>query len=176
MELINGKPLSSTLPEEWQMTDEYNSHRPVLYAAIVNTKGKIMELGCGYGSTPLLKAFCDEKDRWLISLENDMTWALKFPSTTMASGDYNEAHIFTPCSVIFIDSRPGELRKDLIRDLANKAEVLVVHDTEEGALDIYGIREVLNGFTYRQDYKPEKWPGTSLVSNSIDVLKWIIPR
>lgn len=76
-------------------------------------------------------------------------------------------------SLLFIDSAPGEQRKDLVILHKNNAEVIVLHDTEPGAQSIYGITEVLNSFKYRLDYYPEGMPGTTALSNFVDVTKWV---
>lgn len=160
------------LPEEWQIIDDYSSHRPLLYKALKNTEGTVVELGCGYGSTVSIRKYCNSIDRRFVSLENDIEWCRKFEGTFNVSNDYNEAEVFMPCGLLFIDCRPGELRKDLIREYANKADVIVIHDTEDYALRVYEIEFLLPSFKHRIDYRPPGFPGTTAISNKIDLSKW----
>lgn len=164
-----------TLPEEWRSTNDYDSHIELLYTSLINTSGNAVELGCGYGSTLLIREYCEKNDRKFVSLENNTEWAKKF-SSHVVSENYHEADLFMPCGLLFIDSKPGEDRKHLIADYAHKADVIVVHDSEIGAEYVYGLSNVLNSFKFRLDYKPEGKPGTTAVSNFIDVRQWIIQK
>lgn len=173
-ESTNGKLLSSGLPEEWKSLNDYDSHRNILYTALINTSGIVLELGCGYGSTLLTRAYCLKNNRPFVSLDNDLEWGKKFEKTHIVSEGYKEADLFMPCDLLFIDSKPGEDRKDFIMAYANKANVILAHDSEIGAEYVYGMSNVLNTFRFRLDYKPEGKPATTAVSNSIDVSKWEI--
>lgn len=176
MESINGRPQSSTLPEEWLSRCDWDSHRNLLYRAIKNTNGTVVELGCGDGSTELIAVECEKEMRKFVSLDSNIEWVKKFPRTQYVSTDYSEAKIFMPCGLLFIDNAPGELRKELIRDYSHSADVIIAHDSESGAEYVYGMANVLSTFKFRLDYKPEDKPATTAVSNFIDVSKWIIPE
>jgi len=76
-------------------------------------------------------------------------------------------------NLIFIDSAPGDERKLLVDKYRDIADVIVIHDTEEGAQDIYGTRDVLNSFKYRLDYYPVGMPGTTALSNTVNVCEWV---
>ncbi len=115
--------------------------------------------------------------RDFICYENDIEWAKKFPLNygvilTFPEGYPNNR---TPKNekVVFIDSKPGEQRKLLIDKFSKTADVIIVHDTEDGANYVYGMKEILSTFKYRLDYQPEGKPHSSCVSNYIDVTKWI---
>jgi hypothetical protein len=69
--------------------------------------------------------------------------------------------------VVFIDHRPGERRKVDIERFRDKAEIIVVHDTDE---ESYMVNSVLNTFNFRHDYKVYR-THTTLVSNKVDVSK-----
>lgn len=163
-----------TLPEEWKITCDYDSHKPLLYCALQNNKEchPVAEFGSGFGSTFLLREYCQSHGMKFETWDTDKEWCLQTGATFVESCK----NISLPMGyIIFIDSKPGEERKDLIKNNKYKY-ILIIHDTEEGALDIYGIRDVLKEFKFRLDFKPEGAPGTTAVSNSIDVSKWIIPE
>lgn len=158
-------------PKEWESTNDYDSHRPLLYLAVTKMKHPIIEFGCGFGSTPLLKKYCEEIDSIFVSLETDKEWAGKFPGTFIIT-NYKNWNGIKP-SLLFIDSKPGEERKELIKQYTSHAWVIVAHDTEPGAEYVYGMSEVLNSFKHRLDYQPEGKPHTTAVSNFIDITQWI---
>lgn len=69
--------------------DTYSTHQPVLYSAVISTKGPIIEFGCGYGSTDMLHEICEKDHRILITLEDDLSWMEKFSSKYEGRG-YNK--------------------------------------------------------------------------------------
>jgi hypothetical protein len=155
------------VPEECQSTNDWDSHRPLLYLALTKTKGPIMEFGCGNGSTPLLKSYPP-----FHSFETNPEWALKFPETVLVA-DYMAIEPKEKISLLFVDCAPGEIRKHLIAKWNNHADVIVAHDTEVGANYVYGMADILNSFKYRLDYAPEGKPHTTAVSNFINVEEWL---
>jgi hypothetical protein len=68
-------------------------------------------------------------------------------------------------SIVFVDHRPGDRRKDDIIKYKDIAEIIVVHDTQQ---DTYQYEPTLSLFKYRYDYKIYT-TYTTLVSNTIDV-------
>jgi hypothetical protein len=165
-------------PTHWEVADDYSSHRPALWLALDNTgRTPVTEFGCGYGSTPLLQKYCQRWNRFFFSYETNFEWASKFEGVTHLT-DYNKVYLDRQewkQGVIFIDSAPGEERKDLIAKHAWNSEVIVVHDTESGAEYVYGMKEVLDSFKSRLDYRPIGMPHTTIVSNYVDLSKWKIP-
>lgn len=105
------------------------------------------------------------------SYENNEHYSKKYPYVVKVK-DYMDVYLWKP-SLLFIDSAPGEQRKDLIELHKDNADVIIVHDTEEGAQNIYGIREILNSFKYRLNYYPKGNPGTTALSNKINICEWI---
>ena len=155
-------------PKEWEGEDDYSSHRPMLWLAINNVKdGAVVEFGCGEGSTELLSLTGER----FISFETNEKWAENYPKTKLTI-DYSKVKV-SPLGVLFIDSAPGEQRKDLVELHKDNADVIIIHDTEEGAQEIYGIRDVLNSFKYRLNYYPKGNPGTTALSNKINVCEWV---
>ena len=163
-------------PNYWQSAGDYSSHRPLLFLALNNiNKGVVIEVGSGDGSTNLMERLCRELGHKFISYETNTEWGSKYPSVRiidnydnikLSEGEYK-------ASLLFIDSAPGEQRKELIAKHSNNADVIVIHDTEVGAEYVYGMNDILNTFKYRLDYKPQGEPNTTIVSNEINVCQWV---
>lgn len=160
-------------PHDWIGTDDYSSHLPMLWLALKNTDGKsVVELGCGKGSTKQLAKECNKTKRNFQSYENIEIYADRYKGTTILINDYMNLLLHNP-SVLFIDSSPGEQRKELVDYHRDNADVIILHDTEIGCQSIYGITDVLNSFKYHLHYVPDGLPATSALSNKIDVLNWV---
>lgn len=168
-------------PEEWQSTNDYDSHRELIYFILKYIGGTFIEVGCGYGSTLLLQKAEREKTIKLFSFDNDKLWASKFNNVsvlvdlinlTSILKDDGMKRLFGDIDILFIDSKPGEQRKELIEKFANHAKVIIVHDTEETANYVYGMKDILNSFKFRINYTPEGKPHTTAVSNFINIEEW----
>ncbi len=157
-------------PDDWQSLDDYSSHKPLLYLALKNTEGLVVEFGCGYGSTPMIRSYCEMTGREFISLETDKEWAAKFAGTEVI--DSYENFVNNEIGLLFIDGKPGEERKERLQQFAPLAQVLLAHDTQQSADYCYGMSGILSTFKYRLDFVPEGLPETTAVSNFIDVTKW----
>lgn len=151
--------------------DPYSTHIPVLMAAIHNTAGPVIELGCGDYSTPALHLMC--KDRLLVSAESDGNWLSRFadlesPSHRLFHVDDNEWSNFKPIDyswdVAFVDQNPPH-RKYSIPRLREKTRFIVIHDTESPAFE---LDPILATFKYRVDFK-RYIPWTSIVSDSYPI-------
>lgn len=158
-------------PQDWQSTNDYDSHRPLLYMAINRVPGSVYELGCGYGSTELIQKYCTARTR--ISAETNKQWAAKFDNVILIDSYFDILPPIERLGVIFIDCAPGEIRKELLEYWANHANVLLVHDSEPTAEYVYGLSGVLNGFKYRVDYCPPEKPHTTAVSNFLNIEEWV---
>jgi len=156
------------VPKEWESENDWDSHRGLLYLALKNSGDKIWELGCGFGSTPLIQKYCEENGKWFGSIDENKEWAAKFSCTQYLQ--YEKIEQYLPCSLLFVDCAPGELRKHLIGKYKDRCDVIVVHDTEPGAEYVYGMSEILSTFKYRLDYQPEGKPHTTAVSNLVNIL------
>lgn len=111
------------------------SHFPVLAAAVARTTGPVLELGCGWFSTPMLRLLCrhlhPEHPQWrrLESYDTDKDWAAKFAVPIVkdwTSWQPAEKHY----GVAFVDNSPGESRVGLIKRLKGHARFIIAHDTE----------------------------------------------
>lgn len=111
------------------------SHVPVLAAAVNRTKGAVLELGCGWWSTPMLRLMChymrvaDPQWRRLESYDTDDQWGATFNVPVVK--DWKQ---WKPqekeYGVAFVDCSPGESRVELIQRLRGICHFIVAHDTE----------------------------------------------
>lgn len=166
------------------------SYYPLLYRALESTKGEIIEMGCGHGSTPLLHEYAKANERILHSYETEESWIRKFD---MLTEDY-EGHTFTrvcrecwdACSnvhnhpsVVFIDHAPGERRKEDVIKFKDLAEIIVIHDTEPTGAGDYQVRQHFGKFKYVVEvlsnwHDPrEAGAWATALSNTIDITKWV---
>lgn len=188
-------PLSHpVIPDDWMPVDDYSSHRPMLYRAIMNMRhGTFYEFGTGNGSTPVLKKIYGEQfpERELVSIETDPQWfeifyekcyepillqddALWYKHKNhflIKAANYMNWNTFHQ-SILFIDSAPGEERKSLISKHAIDAKAIIVHDTEPGAEYVYGMDSILKTFKFRCDLICDGMPQTTIVSNRYDFKEW----
>jgi len=156
------------VPKEWQITNDWDSHKPALWFALKNTSEDVVELGSGFGSTPLLKKYCDDNNREFITYETNKEWAESTGSIFVK--DYFRT--LGKLDVVFVDAAPGEIRKDLINHYRD-ANVIVVHDSEPSANYVYGMKDILGTFKYRIDFQPHSYPHTTIVSDKINIEEWI---
>lgn len=164
------------LPETAIPKNDYDSHLPLLWYAIsqLNEGDIVDEFGCGEGSTPFLLNFCREKNLCFYSYETNSEWQGKYPETKLIE-NYNKIKVFCPPKQLltFIDSSPGEQRKEIIENFAQSSKIIIVHDTEDGAEYVYHMAESLSKFKYRIDYtEPNSGIRTTAVSNFIDLSGW----
>ena len=161
-------------PKEWESTNDWDSHRPLLFACLYNTTGIVNEFGCGYGSTKQINDFCKKYERLFYSYDTNKDWVEKMGGITRLIDNYiNDLHTHVKTDVLFIDCAPGEIRKELVSKFSKSSKIIVVHDTEPGAEYVYGMSEILSAFKYRLDYQPEGKPHTTCVSNFINVEEWV---
>lgn len=149
----------------------YGTHYPILAAAVQRTSGPVLELGCGHFSTPLLHFMCMEPKRHLVTVESDKDWMGQFLG--MASETHSFIQMDDPewvagkiigskptWGVAFVDHSSGEKRNGNILLLKDKAEFIVVHDTEN---PWYGYESVFSTFKYRSDWRTLV-PWTTVIS------------
>jgi|ERR1044072_3144078 hypothetical protein len=180
------------IPQEWMPTDDFSSHRPMLYRAIMNTAHTaFFEFGMGDGSTPLLRELYNNdgfRDKDYVSYENNLEWFQKYLTPeysvdeALQTGNYwnhfmsyqqNLMAVNTwKGSIVFIDCAPGELRKHLISKHCTSAKLIIVHDTEPGAEYVYGMNDILNTFKFRCDLIVDGNPQTTIVSNLYEFNTW----
>lgn len=165
-----------TIPKEWESTNDWDSHRPMLWFILNKLKPDFaVECGIGHGSTALIDSVCEK----FMAIETDTDWYAKFFG--IINGvviNINKWDDIKPIEAdfLFIDCKPGESRKNIIKKCSETSKVIVVHDTEPGAEYVYGLSTILSTFRYRLDYRPEGKPHTTAVSKTIDFREWKIPQ
>lgn len=157
----------------------FETHRPVLCEAVLRVReGIILELGAGDGSTPALHAVSLATGRPVITLEHDRAWIERF--THLRSVNHAVVHVPSwtdldspvfqslPYAIAFVDHAPHARRIVDIAWLAQRAQVVVVHDTESNE---YGYEGIFDLFRHHTTFKGHV-PWTSVLSNFIDVAGW----
>jgi hypothetical protein len=158
----------------------WNSHLPLLWHALENTTGDVIELGVGDGSTKKLHDYCQEKGRKLYSYDSNLDWFRKFEH--LRNGDHHLECVHGNWEVmlekhrqhvglLFSDEAPGEYRKFNISMFCNLADVVVAHDAELSSDGGYKYSLVKPLFKH---HFMHEFPGasTAAMSNFIDVSKW----
>ena len=155
---------------------DWSSHIPVLIKVMEATSGPVLELGMGIFSTPLLHMLCFDKNRNLVSYDNNQKYVdmfRKYRSETHKIGVVNDWDKIDVdeynWSVVLVDHTPGERRAVEIARLIN-AEYLVVHDTEPKENYTYSFDKIYPLFKYKFDYTKAK-THTTVLSN-LREFKW----
>lgn len=154
------------------MDTAYLSHVPLLSSAITVTSGPVLELGAGFGSTPLLHGLCGSFKRELLTLESDGEWLQKFINFGRSWHHFRSVENFIDLpeykqdwGLVFVDHGIAEQRGLSIRSLRH-VPVIVVHDTCHPFL--YDYEPTLSTFKFLWDWKLVG-PMTTVVSDSVDV-------
>jgi len=158
----------------------FGTHITPLLAAVMATKGDVVEFGMGDFSTPLLHEIIksqrkDGSDRKLISFETDKLWLSNFKDLTsrwhsiINVDDWNKVSLnHFNLSVLFIDHAPAQRRRLDILKYADSAKIIVVHDTDK--MKYYDYQTAFETFQYVFTYKRYS-KSTTLLSKFIDVTK-----
>lgn len=140
-----------------------SSHFPVLAAAVGRTNGPILELGSGWGSTPMLRLMCAPTHRQLESYDNNESWAKQMGTVYVPNWDKWEPKLDW-YDVAFIDCSPGEERKLLAMRLKDRAKFIIMHDHEAGPAAAYYYEHIIDRFKYNQTYRVLR-PHTLILSD-----------
>ncbi len=135
--------------------NEYATHQPFLWHILKKTSKPILELGSGYGSTPLLHAYSAKHGIPLYTLDHDAEWLSRFSSLkselhrhicvdiTKGWDAFQEA---VPkgieWGIVFVDQGSWESRVDCARILKEKADYILVHDFDNLAAN-FGFGKVV---------------------------------
>lgn len=162
--------------------ENWDSYKPLLWEGLELSTGIIIEMGAGKGSTKLIHEYAKQSEQEVFSYENDYEWwktvsHLDNPKENrhvswITNWDtvYSNHHFGEDIGLIFIDHAPGERRKVDIALFANKAQIIVAHDTEPAADYGYQMRAEIAKFKYWRDFETDgAW--SSIMSNFIDVTK-----
>jgi hypothetical protein len=154
------------------VTGNWNNHLPLLLLSLALTDdGAVLEMGSGEGSTPLLRKDCEVTNRIFQSYDNNREWCIRTGADYVYDWDKVVDNMATKhYSLIFIDHAPGERRHLDAIALANAADILVLHDTEEAGAGNYMWEKAWPHFKYRLNYnKTGGGAGATAVSNPIDL-------
>lgn len=148
----------------------WDSHRPFLLLALRITEGWVTELGSGEGSTPYLRKYCEDHKRTFNSYEANQDWAAKMGSYYVLDWAATAYIWQQPCGLLFIDESPGEHRAKSIHAMADRADVIVIHDTELNGAGDYKFEPLWSLFKYVIHYnRTGGGAGATMVSNKIDL-------
>jgi hypothetical protein len=171
IDTIIERPVQIDIPDEFgflNTTGNWDNHRPLLLLGLFLTNGYVVEFGSGEGSTKSLREYCAAHQRAFSTYDNNEEWAEKTGSVYVR--DWGSADVWHSCGLLFIDHAPGEHRKVAIERMIDSADIIVVHDTEQGGAGDYGFEPVFAKFKYRLNYnKTGGGAGATMVSNKIDV-------
>lgn len=157
----------------------YGSHFPVLAAMVAKTTGPVIEFGMGDWSTAMLHLMCEGR-RPLHSVDTDLQWInqyrwmecdsheiLHVPEESII--DYAK-NIKGGYSVAFVDNKPGESRKDVISAMKQKANFIVIHDSEKdfGCAADYKYESVIPEFRFKYEFRRYR-PYTLVLSDFLPI-------
>ncbi len=132
------------------ISNPYFTHQPFLIEILKNTTGNILELGCGEGSTLVIREIIKNTTRKLVSLESDFLWFRKYAhledeshqlyhvnasnEDTIETGniwvDFIKSMRLNDFEVVLIDSSPRISRKFCFDYLLNRVKIIIFHDFE----------------------------------------------
>jgi hypothetical protein len=160
----------------------WNNHRPLLRMALDATSGSILELGMGDGSTPFLHDYAEQYKRKLISYDHNDKYTLRYIHLesvhhTILVADWEKTQIEEKqWSVVLIDQWPAERRHIDAINLKDKAELVIIHDSEPQSTG-YMMDKVWPHYKYRLNLvHPDHEAHACMLSNSIDITGWKIPK
>ena len=129
------------------LDQRFMTHLPALFSALLNSEGPVLEIGAGFGSTPMLKAFCDATDRKFLSFESNPHWALAMKQHgTFFSDDYRALEqisgpLWPAFGVVFVDHAPEQDRIRTANLFRGKARFVVIHDWSSADTSAHGSLE-----------------------------------
>ena len=157
---------------------DIGTHLPVIcraFAELGESRGDVLELGCGDFSTPMLHELCVK--RKLISIDNEELWYNRFlylwstwHSLHLVKSWTNLPEYDKKWDIAFIDLNPAYDRKIAISALSDNAKIIIAHDSED-LKNAYGYQYCIGKFKFYTQYKRHKIE-TLVLSNFIDVTNW----
>lgn len=148
--------------------DPWSTHLPALALAVMRYGRRVLEIGCGWYSTPMLYTMSHTVE----TLETDYAWASKFFHLTnghlhVVPDIEDGAMMFSdfPWDVVFVDCDPVWQREPCVRLFLDKPCCVVAHDTEAPPYP-----DLLPSIRYQRHFD-FVMPRTSFLSNVLDVTK-----
>ena len=163
--------------------DKYATHLPVLAHIVGRIEiSSILEIGGGPYSTPLLAAYSRLVGAKHLVLETDPAAAEAITRLCpgvevelLADPAFLPEHVTTGnWSLVLIDGTPGEVRVPQALELMERADLIVLHDSEPQAEPLYRYSTIAGHWKYRHDYTILT-PHTMSLTNSETIwqtIKW----
>ena len=143
----------------------YFTHQPFFIEILKNTSGNILELGCGEGSTLMIREMIKNTKRKLVSLESDLTWLNKYihlsdgthklyhvnasNDDTVETGniwvDFIKSMQLHDFEIVFIDSSPWSSRTSTFYHFLDKVKIIIMHD-----FDFFPINNIIGNVVSRE--------------------------
>jgi hypothetical protein len=140
---------------------DWETHEPIVVELLTrNRSARVLELGIGYGSTPLVLHLSGSS----VSLETDDDWFRRFARYDRQDHrivrwrDYSDADWDCPYlahewDVALIDNAPAHSRQSNLQKLADRSRFIVCHDTQESFVQSPSdYRWDFSGFEYVWTY------------------------
>lgn len=159
---------------------DYGSHYPVLAAVVARCLAmrspiRVLELGAGDWSTPMLHYMCKATGSMLQTAETDVNWLERFKEYEGPSHQLSIVDSWEDCDLlaqawdaVFVDCAPGEARHKAIEQLvkAGSVHTIVAHDSERdyGTGANYMYEKVTPLFKYVSEFRRFR-PYTLIMSN-----------
>jgi hypothetical protein len=127
--------------------DPYATHLEPLLKAALESKGDLLELGCGDYSTPLLSRIARSRGDELIVYTSSPEWGSRFRDLALLSiVDWANWKLEGLFGMIFLDNEEHQPTRSLrIPELMRHAPIVVMHDADE-AMTYPEFRINTNGF------------------------------
>jgi hypothetical protein len=112
--------------------DPYSTHLEALVQSACSTKGDILELGCGFYSTPVLSAIARTMGKSLVIMARDPKWHSQFRNYGIVIPESWDDPDFTGSwgTVLLDNEQLTRDRLEHIPALCKVAEQIVVHDAD----------------------------------------------
>lgn len=125
------------------LSNGHSTHRPFLQNELNNLnkdkKCLILELGVGYGSSPLFYQHClNNPNHFVLGFETDQSWFLQIKQQyqlpnykfeyILEWNNLDSVFIEEKYDLVFVDQSPWEARINSIDNLKNKSNLIILHD------------------------------------------------
>lgn len=163
-----------------RISGNYGTHLLPLIACVEKTSGPILELGLGWFSTPYLHYRSVLDGRYVLSVDNDKGWVKRFATSDFAAYHYQNAKhkfgytknwedfLISPpndydlWAVVLVDHSPSERRIEEVKRLANLAEYIIIHDSNEKFEKDYHYSKIYPLFKYKRVWDGDQRHATVL--------------
>lgn len=155
--------------------ERYASHLPVLSFVAMRLHDKIdsvLEVGCGYYSTPLLSVLAAGKGLRRTILESDREWAAQISdlfgvAVTQFNAEELPASVVRQWGLVFIDSAIEAARARHAIRLREYAKVIILHDSNPDWDAHYRYSEIVGEWKHAKQFT-KCYPHSLLLTNDDD--------